>query len=61
MIAIVKDVIDINTNERTTGDSWEMHDSSDEEVCDNCDKEFSYERQIEVTYNSYANDVEEGD
>ncbi|GGN64422.1 hypothetical protein [Oceanobacillus indicireducens] len=34
------------------GDSWELADSDDECECNNCDKIFSYERHIEVTYSS---------
>jgi len=33
-------------------DSWEMPDSSDEEICDYCHSKYSYERDVEVTYNS---------
>ena len=31
-------------------DSWEVSDSSDDEECGNCDKRYSYERHVEVTY-----------
>lgn len=33
-------------------DSYEMSDSDDECECGNCEKIFSYERHIEVTYSS---------
>lgn len=31
-------------------DSWECPDEDDEMYCDNCGKEFSYVRNIEVIY-----------
>ena len=37
-------------------DSWECPDADDELYCDNCGKEFSYIRNIEVTYSSYKLD-----
>jgi DNA-directed RNA polymerase subunit RPC12/RpoP len=33
-------------------DPWEMYDSDDECECGNCEKIFSYERHVEVTYSS---------
>ncbi|WP_159562752.1 MULTISPECIES: hypothetical protein [unclassified Exiguobacterium] len=33
------------------GDSWERADS-DRDYCENCDKEFFYERNVAVTYSS---------
>lgn len=33
-------------------DSWEFGESEEEEICQNCEKEFSFERHVEVTYNS---------
>lgn len=36
------------------GDSWEASDNG-EEICDECEKEYTYERVIDVTYNSYKN------
>lgn len=38
------------------GDSWECEDRDDNMCCDNCGKEFTYERCVEVTYCSYKND-----
>ena len=37
-------------------DSWEYDDYDNEMYCDNCEKEFSYERKVKVTYVSYKND-----
>lgn len=37
-------------------DSWECEDSDDEMYCEYCEKEFTYERHVEVTYCSYKND-----
>lgn len=31
-------------------DSWELYDSSDEEYCENCEREFEYERFVTETY-----------
>ncbi len=36
----------------TQGDSWELPDNSDEEICQGCNSKFSYERNVEVTYSS---------
>lgn len=33
-------------------DCWEMADSNDELACYGCDKVFSYERIVDVTYKS---------
>ena len=33
-------------------DSWECSDSDDNYSCDTCGSVFSYEREVEVTYNS---------
>lgn len=44
---------------REVGDSWEMDDDGTD-YCDDCDKEFQYERHVEVTYSSWKmNDDEE--
>jgi DNA-directed RNA polymerase subunit RPC12/RpoP len=32
------------------GDSWEMPDSDNDFECSECEKLFSYERYIEITY-----------
>lgn len=41
--------------ETEKGDSWECGDSGDE-VCDDCGKEFHFERDVEVTYSSSCSD-----
>ena len=41
------------------GDSWEAEDSDDERQCGVCDKIFSYERHVEVTYSSSRVEEEE--
>lgn len=38
-------------------DSWEMTDSGVEE-CENCCKEFKFEREVEVTYSTYKLDID---
>lgn len=40
----------------TFQDSWEYEDSDDECYCDECNKTFTYERYVQVTYTSYKND-----
>ena len=35
-------------------DSWEYEDSDSEMYCESCEKEFTYERHVEVTYTSYV-------
>ena len=34
-------------------DSWELDDSDDEMYCDECEKDFAFERHVIVTYSSY--------
>ena len=36
------------------GDSWERNDDSDTDICDGCDKEYKWEREITVEYSSNA-------
>ena len=39
--------------EEVTNDSWECADYG-EATCEECEKEFSYERSVEVTYDSFG-------
>jgi len=36
----------------TIGDSWELGDSEEKQICDVCGSVFSWEREVEVTYSS---------
>lgn len=37
------------------GDSWEMPDFSDDETCPECECNFTFEREVEVTYSTTIN------
>jgi len=66
MIKKLEDIDHENTDEiicpwcgKEVGDSWEMADDGKDETCGYCEKQFDYNRVIDVTYSTMRKKCEE--